>query len=67
MPSGSNVRLISRNASYNVVAEHLAHERAAHQAIAVLPRQRAAEFEHQVRHLLRDGLEVYECPPPSSC
>ena len=37
--------------------EHLAHERASHQPVAVLARQRAAEFEHQVRHLVRDRLE----------
>ena len=40
------------------VAEHLAHERAAHQAIAMLARKRAAEFEHQVGHLLGDGFRT---------
>ena len=58
IPSGSKARLISRNASYSAGAEHLPHERAAYEAVAVFAGKRAAEFEHQVRHLLRDGLEL---------
>jgi hypothetical protein len=38
--------------------EHLTHERAAHQAVAVLGGERAAEFEHQIRHVVRNGFEL---------
>ena len=40
------------------VAEHLAHERAANQTIAMLARKRAAEFEHQIRHGLGEAFEL---------
>ena len=58
MPCGSKVRLISRNASYSTGPNICSHERTAHQAIAMLAGERAAEFEHQVRDLLRDRLEL---------
>ena len=38
--------------------EHLLHERTAHQAVAVLAGERAAEFQHQVRDIVRDGFEL---------
>ena len=38
--------------------EHLLHERAAHQAVAVLARQRAAELEHEVGDVVGDRLEL---------
>jgi hypothetical protein len=37
------------------VAEHLPHERTAHQPIAMLPRERSAELA-QLRDIVRDGL-----------
>ena len=37
--------------------EHLPHERAAHQAVAVLTRERAAEFEHQIGDIVGQRLE----------
>ena len=58
MPAGSNVRLIVAEGVVDRRPEHLAHERAAHQAVAVLARQRAAELEHQVGAGVGDGLEL---------
>ena len=39
------------------VAEHLAHEGAAHQSVAVFARERPAEFEHQIGNVVGDALE----------
>ena len=39
-------------------AEHLLHERAAHEAVAVLARQRAAELEHEIGDVVGDGFEL---------
>ena len=58
MPSGSKVRFTCAERLVKHRAEHLPVERAAHQAIAVFGRKRAAEFQHQIRHLLGDGLEL---------
>src|SRR5205807_28154 len=38
--------------------EHLPHERAAHEAIAVFAGKGAAEFEHEIRYLLRDSFKL---------
>ena len=57
MPSGSNVRLMSLERLVERRPEHLLHERAAHQAVAVLARQRAAELEHEVGDVVGDRLE----------
>ena len=58
IPCGSNVRLTVRNASYSDRAEHLLHERAADEAVAVLARQRAAVFEHEIADIVGDRLEL---------
>ncbi len=39
-------------------AEHLLVEGAAHQAVAVLARERAAELEHEIGDIVGDGLEL---------
>ena len=46
--------------------EHLLHERAADQAVAVLARQRAAELEHQVGDVVGDRLELADARRRSS-
>ena len=43
-------------------AEHLLLERAAHQAVAVLARERAAVLQHQVGDLVGDRLEPPHAP-----
>ena len=47
--------------------EHLPHERAAHQAVAMLAGKRAAELQHEIGDVLRDGFELRECPRLFSC
>ena len=66
MPSGSNVRLICAERLVEHRPEHLLHERAAHQAVAVLARERAAELEHQVGDVVGDRLELADARRRSS-
>ena len=57
-PCGSNVRFQRPERLVELRAEHLFVERTAHEAVAVLAGQRAAEFEHEVGHLVGDRLEL---------
>ena len=67
MPSGSNVCLIGPERLVEHRAEHLLHERTAHQPVAVLARQRAAELEDQIGDVVGDRLEAARRRPRSSC
>ena len=57
-PSGSKVRFTLPERLVELRAEHLLVEGAAHQAVAVLARQRAAELEHEIGDLVGDRLEL---------
>ena len=57
MPSGSNVRLMLPERLVERRPEHLLHERAAHEAVAMLAGERAAELEHEVGDVVGERLE----------
>ena len=57
MPSGSNVVLHGPERFVQDRPEHFLHEGTAHQAVAVLARQRTAELEHEVGDVVGDRLE----------
>ncbi len=63
-PSGSKARLTSRKASVRRGAEHALGEHAAHDAVAVLAAEAAAELEHEVGDLATRSPPSW--PRPSS-
>ena len=59
-PCGSHSAFSSRKARVSSGPNMRSREDAAHDAVAVLPAERAAELQHQVRHLLRQPLRLLQ-------